>query len=278
MHSHKPQRKSRRHSRQNFWCRHRRDILFVVISLSVLVVIFISPYFYPWLQKTIDGISIGTSDPHLRMDYDGIDVSHYQGQICWDDVAADNEVRFVYVKATEGSDITDSMFHYNMSEANRTKIPVGAYHFLTSHSPIRKQFCHFVSTTSMYHQDLLPMIDIERSGVNTWNKKQIRDSLKLFADLLTRHFGCQPLIYTYSSFYKAHLSPLFDSYKLFLARYSSDPPLSTDSIKYHLWQHSDQGLVDGIPRPVDIDLFAPGASLKDILIDSCARKRFKRDL
>ena len=38
----------------------------------------------------------------------GIDVSHYQGNINWSDVAGDPKVRCVYIKATEGAGLKDS--------------------------------------------------------------------------------------------------------------------------------------------------------------------------
>ena len=35
--------------------------------------------------------------------YDGIDISSYQGYIDWSKVSSDKNIRFVYIKATEGA-------------------------------------------------------------------------------------------------------------------------------------------------------------------------------
>lgn len=46
----------------------------------------------------------------------GIDVSHHQGDIDWQRVAAD-DVAFAIIKATEGGDHIDDAFATNLSEA-----------------------------------------------------------------------------------------------------------------------------------------------------------------
>ena len=68
--------------------------------------------------------------PELRYDIHGIDISHHQGKISWDEIDT-SYVKFVYIKATEGSDFQDSLFSFNRNEATRRGIPVGAYHFFT---------------------------------------------------------------------------------------------------------------------------------------------------
>ena len=42
----------------------------------------------------------------------GVDVSHYQGDIDWQ-VLAGQQIRFAYIKATEGSSYTDELFAVN---------------------------------------------------------------------------------------------------------------------------------------------------------------------
>ena len=49
----------------------------------------------------------------ISKSYVGIDVSHHQGRILWDEVAKEN-IDFVYIKATEGATYVDPCFHYNI--------------------------------------------------------------------------------------------------------------------------------------------------------------------
>ena len=60
----------------------------------------------------------------------GIDVSHHQGPIDWQRVAAD-DVAFAVIKATEGGDHVDDAFATNLREARAAGLAVGAYHFFT---------------------------------------------------------------------------------------------------------------------------------------------------
>jgi len=62
----------------------------------------------------------------------GIDVSHYQGTIDWNNVNyyGDNKIQFVYIKATEGSTIKDEYYERNIQQAKQKGLLVGSYHYL----------------------------------------------------------------------------------------------------------------------------------------------------
>lgn len=49
----------------------------------------------------------------------GIDVSHHQGYIDWEMVAADGSVKFAYIKASEGTTHQDTRYDYNITEARK---------------------------------------------------------------------------------------------------------------------------------------------------------------
>jgi GH25 family lysozyme M1 (1,4-beta-N-acetylmuramidase) len=57
----------------------------------------------------------------------GIDISHWQGEMNFDDLK--NIVKFIIMKATEGVAYTDTKLKRNQSEARRVGIPLGYYHF-----------------------------------------------------------------------------------------------------------------------------------------------------
>jgi lysozyme len=58
----------------------------------------------------------------------GIDVSKYQGNINWTKVAKDSTIRFVYIKATEGTSIQDPYYKTNIAKAKKAGLLVGSYH------------------------------------------------------------------------------------------------------------------------------------------------------
>ncbi len=194
---------------------------------------------------------------------DGIDVSDHQKTIDWDAVARDGRVQFVYIKATEGATYTSNVYRYNLENARRVGIKVGSYHFLRTGSRIRDQFANFTRSVKKHEQDLLPLIDVEvRQG---WTNQQVRDSVKLFADLCEQHYGVRPMIYTSSHFFNHILGRAFADYPLFIARYSSTEPV-LDSGHWILWQFSEKGRIGGISTPVDLSCFNSGCSLQNILI------------
>ena len=63
----------------------------------------------------------------------GVDVSHYQGEIDWEALAAQG-VRFAFIKATEGSGHVDERFFANARGAAAAGIPAGGYHFFSFES------------------------------------------------------------------------------------------------------------------------------------------------
>ena len=194
---------------------------------------------------------------------DGIDVSDHQKVIDWDATARDKRVKFVYIKASEGATYQSKVYRYNLENARRVGIKVGSYHFLRTGSRIRDQFDNFTRVVKKQEQDLLPLIDIEvRQG---WTNQQVRDSVKLFADLVEEYYGCRPMIYTSSHFYNKILGRSFADYPLFIARYATNAP-SLESGDWILWQYSEKGRIAGIDAAVDLSCFNKGRGVQDILI------------
>ncbi len=195
--------------------------------------------------------------------YDGIDVSSYQKDIDWRTTASDKNIKFVYVKATEGATHRQRHYAYNMENARKHGIKVGAYHFMRTTVPVKRQFENFISVVKLEDQDLVPLIDIETKG--SWTAKQLADSVLYFAQLLEKHYGCKPMIYTGSSFYNSYLAGRIKGYKLFIARYSKLEPKLSDAT-WTLWQFSERGRIAGIDTHVDLCRFNRGMGLADILI------------
>ena len=199
--------------------------------------------------------------------FDGIDVSHHQGVIEWPAVAAEGKVKFVYVKATEGSTHVDPFYRRNVEGAREQGIRVGSYHFLTSLSDVVSQFVNFSREVKREEQDLLPMVDVEWSGMTGWTPRQVQDSLMLFAYLVQEFYGVLPVIYADAKFYGERLTPWFDDYPLFIAHYKDYPPVVEKAHRLYLWQRDEHGRVAGIEKEVDLDVLTKGTSLEDIMME-----------
>ncbi len=205
------------------------------------------------------GKGTGGSEAH------GIDVSHYQGRINWDEVARDRRVTYVYLKATEGTGIVDDTYSYNFSECKRVGLKVGSYLFFRPNLPAKAQFDLFVSRVKTKQQDLLPVIDIE--VIRGVSASVMQSRLLELCELFEKEYGKKPVIYTGKNFYNKYIhgNHRLRSYKFFIAAYSFiEPDLNNDE-DYVMWQYSATGSVRGIRGNVDMSRFVGRHSIKDIL-------------
>lgn len=196
---------------------------------------------------------------------DGIDVSSHQGDINWEKVAANDDIRFAYVKATEGATYQSAHYAYNVRQARRNGLLVGSYHYLSSTSSIADQCRNFVSVMQHERQDLIPMIDVEERG--SWSRSQLIDSVALLSQLLERHYGKKPMIYSTMDFYNQNLSPQFNKHPLYIGRYSGTAPTISWEGDYTVWQFSENGIVAGINTYVDQCRLHPAHDLSELLLD-----------
>ena len=91
----------------------------------------------------------------------GVDISEYQADVDMEKLAEQN-VKFIYMKATEGSGFTDSRFADNWAAAAEHGIPAGAYHFFSFDSPGSMQAQNYIDTVGQLGiRNLIPAVDVE---------------------------------------------------------------------------------------------------------------------
>ena len=205
------------------------------------------------------GRGTGGSEAH------GIDVSHYQGRINWDEVARDTKITYVYLKAREGTGNVDDTYSYNFNECKRVGLKVGSYLFFRPHLSVKGQFDLFVSRVDTRKQDLLPVIDAE--AMNGVSDAVFQSRLLELCDLFEREYGKKPIIYTGKNFYNKHIygNSRLRAYKFFIAAYSYIEPDLYGDFDYIMWQYSATGSVRGIRGNVDMSRFVGRHDIRDIL-------------
>lgn len=200
----------------------------------------------------------------LSDDYNGIDVSKYQGQIDWEKVASDPKIQFVYIKATEGARQVDNKYHDYVDDARKEGLKIGSYHYFIGRKSAKDQFRNFKKHIDKHTQDLIPMVDVEEAGNSSISRDELQRNLNEFMQLVKSEYGKYPLLYSQYGFYKEKLSPEFDKYFLFIARYGKNPPTLNSTGKHNIWQYTEKGEILGIKGYVDLDRFCNGTSLSDI--------------
>lgn len=195
----------------------------------------------------------------------GIDVSHYQGRINWDEVAKDPNVSYVYLKATEGVNTSDDTYRYNFRECKRVGLKVGSYLFFRPRLSAKAQFQHFMSMVDTKSQDLLPVIDAEViKGVSV---RAFQTRLLELCQLFEKEYGKKPIIYTGRNFYNKYIhgNSRLQTYKYFIASYTFEEPQLNGGKEYVMWQYTATGSVKGIRGDVDQSKLMGHHTLADIL-------------
>ena len=213
-------------------------------------------------RKSVDYVPIGTVDAR-KVKVDGIDVSHHNGTIDWPTVATNKNIKFVYLKATEGRTHRDRHFKRNAKEARRAGLDVGAYHFLTNKSAVKTQFEHFRKTTADCGMTLIPMLDVEELGMRGSSMTEVSQMVSEFCQLCEKHYGRKPVIYGPGHYFRNGLAQNFANYYIWGSSYIGKPNIGS-ATKLNIWQFTEKGRVEGIRGPVDLNRFENGMTIEKL--------------
>ncbi len=234
-------------------------LLWILIAVAIVAYVFffyrtfVGPYSFRW--KALYGTTTYPSGT-VR----GLDISHYQEAIDWEKLRhADIQgapVKFVFIKATEGTDQFDAYFNLNFAQARRCGIVRGAYHFFSTKSSARRQAEYFCRMVQLEEGDLPPVLDVEVEvdKIEGYSRKKLQDEVKTWLDIVEEHYRATPILYASYAFKEHYLNTEdFDRYPYWIAHYY------VDTLRYAgrwtFWQHTDAGKVDGIGGRVDVNLF-----------------------
>lgn len=182
----------------------------------------------------------------------GIDISNHNGYILWDSVFQDTnfKIKFVFIKATEGSDFIDKRFKSNLESLKKFEIEKGSYHYYKADVNSEIQFNNYKKIVDKDMFESPPILDIEELPTIQSKSNWIKGILN-WLKLAESYYGKKPIIYSCDVFYKTYLTEL-SNYDIWIANYNNvDKPI-TDKIKY--WQFTDKGKIKGIKGYVDLNI------------------------
>lgn len=246
-----PNRKSKKGSRGS---RVILAVLFACAVLSVAVGILVWRYARPGAGLPLYR-SFGIHMPRSYAIF-GIDVSRHQSVIGWGSVAKmrekDVRIGFAFMKATEGVGHEDTRFPRNWKNARRNGIPRGAYHYFLPDRDPAAQADLFISKVRLERGDLPPVLDVEERG--SIAPEKLRKRVRQWLDIVERHYGVRPILYTNVQFYEQLLGDAFDDYPLWVAHYlrHERPRIRRN---WSFWQFSERARVSGIRGYVDFNAF-----------------------
>ncbi|TMP26443.1 hypothetical protein CWB99_19260 [Pseudoalteromonas rubra] len=187
----------------------------------------------------------------------GIDVSHYQGVVDWQQVAQTG-VQFVYIKATDGITYRDPEFYSHLKGAQAAGLQTGAYHFFEPDDDPIKQADNFMTTVQGLELTLMPMLDVEITSNRS--SQQISSGVAKFIAAVEQRTGCQTILYSYGDYWQQNLSAQFAGQPFWLADYAASPSVPEQAQAWWLWQYSDSARVPGVKTQVDMDVVIAGES------------------
>lgn len=187
----------------------------------------------------------------------GIDISHYQGKIDWEmlrnAMIQKGPVRFVIIKATEGSNIVDENFRDNFFNSRDYGFIRGAYHFYSLKSPAKQQAEFFISHVKLEPGDLPPVLDVEHKPESE-STAQFQQNVLTWLNIAEEYYGVKPILYTNYKFKQQYLSDKrFDEYPYWIAHYYVEEMQYQGAWKF--WQYTDVGKLPGINGYVDFDIY-----------------------
>src|SRR5271166_5616770 len=207
----------------------------------------------------LDALNADLPKPH---DYPihGIDVSKFQGDIDWSQVAGSG-VKFAWIKATEGGDHLDDRFQANWTAAKEAGVPRGAYHFVYWCRPPLEEMAFFEQTAPVEPDALPPVLDVEATPTSKTCHRHLTQEgatadMRVMLEEMERHYGKRPIIYTTVDFYEAILSGgALSDYSIWVRSTKYHPAVRYGSRAWHFWQYQSDGRIPGIGGNVDRDAF-----------------------
>ncbi len=202
----------------------------------------------------------------------GIDVARYQGTIDWAQVAASG-VEFAMVRVGYREDksreiVADSNARYNMQEAQKNGIKLGAYFFSTAADETEAEAeadwaADYISQYQITYPVAYDCEGFERESSAQYGLSSTRrtDIAIAFLDRIYER-GYTPMFYSsmgeLAGDAKWETSRLEKTYRIWVSQYPAQPYPQTEKSSYQgnhaMWQYTNRGMVAGISEPVDVNI------------------------
>ena len=202
--------------------------------------------------------------PPSRYPVHGIDAARFQTSADWRQARA-NGVNFAWVKATEGGDLLDPMFHEHWRGATAAGLPTGAYHFFYFCTPAEVQARWFIRNVPKRRGMLPPVLDMEWNPFSPTCTKRppgdvVRREVRIFLAAIEAHYGQRPVIYTTPGFYKDNDLGRLRAVEFWLRTTAKTPAEAYPGQSWRFWQYSGTGIVPGFEGNTDLNLFNGSAA------------------
>ncbi len=224
-----------------------------VISVLALIGVILCLCIY-------NGVILLNAISSSHYDVRGADVSSYQGEIDWQVLADQEDISFAFIKATEGSSYVDPRFDYNYTEAQKTHLRVGAYHFFSFDSAGKTQAENFIKTVDKIDGMLPPVIDLEFYGdkqKDPPSKESVHAELDVMIEMLKAHYGINPIIYVTRESYSLYVEGYYSECDIWYRNVITGSG-TPDGRAWTFWQYTNRERLNGYKgeeKYIDMNVF-----------------------
>ena len=217
----------------------------------------------------------------------GIDVSRWNEDIQWEKVKAAGInyaiIRVGYRGSVSGALVEDWYFKKNAKEATEAGIPIGLYFFTQAINEVEavEEASMVLALCKEYEVKYPIFIDTEGAGGDGRADKLTADKRTAICQAFCqtiRSAGFEAGIYASKNWFinNINTSILPDNLYIWLAEYGQ---AVTYEGKYHMWQYTSSGRVNGIEGRVDLNLsFVEPATKKENLVEENSEKEDSQKL
>jgi lysozyme len=183
----------------------------------------------------------------------GMDISKHTHKVDWTKVK-EHDIRFVFLKSTEGSTYVDPKYGEFYREAKEHDIAVSAYHFFRFERSGKEQFENFDRVVDVADLDLIPVLDIEEAPKfnRPHNIPAVIKEIRRFLDLFEEKYGVKMILYSNEAGYNRYLKKDFPDYEIWITSFRYTPTIDRPWL---FWQFSHTARIEGTRNVVDLNLF-----------------------
>ena len=188
---------------------------------------------------------------------EGIDVSYAQGKIDWKAVKASG-IDFAIIRAGYGNakqypNQYDTWFKYNIEEAQKVGIEVGAYwySYAWTADAAREEAESCYQIIKNYDFTYPIYFDIEEERHKQLSDYEVSAIVDTFCSTIQSK-GYRAGVYSFASLLTSKIyQQVLDKYDIWVAHWNVNTPAYNKD--YGMWQYTDRGSISGISVPVDRD-------------------------
>lgn len=214
-----------------------------IIQFTIIIILIALLSSETKIENKPENISLSSSEYIF-----GIDVSHYQGKINWNEVRTSHHpIEFVFIRSTMGKNGQDTHFKRNWKESKEKGFITGAYHYYRPNENSTQQFENYKNSVELSKGDFIPILDIEKES--KYGRENLREGVLNWLKLAEEEYGVKPMIYTGLNFFQNVLEGYVNDYPIWVAAYSGKERINKIDWSFH--QFTENIRVKGINTSVD---------------------------